>query len=559
MGSASTKLTPCVAFGLFYTLVLALGVALGVRVIVDGYSPVPYADLWGLLSFVERGLRGDFGLSDLWEQWNEHRFFLARIHLLVDYRFFEGTNVYLFVSIATSCLLLAGTFGAAVWFDTRDWLLALGTLSVAGTSALPLAGLENLTLAVQVSFVQVFLWATVSILGVVMAARSTVASRQAIGSVVAAIAAIAATYSLANGLITWVVVVLLAVVLRLQRRFTAALVIVGLVTTATYMWHYEFVSERNLSDPVGLAHYVVLYLGAAPTPTPGLAAVVGAAGLILLLLLCGLVWADRFGHSILIPFGAGAAGFIALTAAQTATGRLDLGVSQALASRYSIASYTFWLGLFVGFFPVVRERLRTRPWAVPGYLAGAAVVALVISYGALPPSSQLRSFVVGRQATVVAYRAGVEDLFSSSIPGLRFGPGVTSALRFMEREKLGPWSPDGMVDAMRVTGPSNRTDHECLGQLDSTTSVPGGTRFQGWIAAPAGETSSPNLVVLDAAARRAGLGLVGLHRPDVGQPGIADPEWRGFVAYVRGKPTSPLDVVLLADDGVNAVCRLRAQ
>jgi hypothetical protein len=555
MGTASTKLTPRVAFALFYTLVLALGVALGVRIIVDGYSPVPYADLWGLFPFIERGLRGDFGLSDLWAQWNEHRFFLARIQFLVDYRFFEGTNIYLFVSIATSCLLLAGTFAAAVWFDTRDWLLTLGTLAVAGTSALPLAGVENLTLAVQVQFVQVFLWATVSILGVVMATRSTVAPRQAIGSGVAAIAAIAATYSLANGLLTWVVVVLLAVVLRLERRCTAALVIVGLVTTATYLWHFEFVRERSLSDPVGLAHYVVLYLGAAPTPNPGSAAVVGAAGFMLLLLLCGVVWADRFGRSILVPFGAGVSAFIALTAAQTATGRLDLGVSQALASRYSIASYTFWLGLFVGFFPAVRERLRSVPLAVPGYLAGAAVVALVISYGALPTSSQLRSFVVGRQATVVAYRAGVED-GSFSIPSLQFGPGVTSALRFMERETLGPWSPGGMVDAMRVTGPSNRTDHECLGQLDSKASVRGGSRLRGWIAARAGETRSPNLVVLDAAGRRTGLGLVGLHRPDVEQTGIADPEWRGFVAYVRGKPTSPLEVVLLADDGVTAVCRL---
>lgn len=559
MGTASTKLTPRVAFALLYTLVLALGVALGVRVIVDGYSPVPYADLWGLLSFVERGLRGDFGLSDLWAQWNEHRFFLARLQLLVDYRFFEGTNIYLFVSIAMSCLLLAGTFAAAVWFDTRDWLLALGTLAVAGTSALPLAGAENLTLAVQVSFVQAFLWATIAILGVVIAARSTVASRQAMGSAVAAIAAIAATYSLANGLLAWVVVVLLAVMLRLERRFTAALVIVGLATTATYLWHYESVGERSLSDPVALAHYVVLYLGAAPTPTPGIAAVVGAAGLILLLPLCGLVWADRSGHSILVPFGAGVSTFIALTAALTATGRLDLGVSQALASRYSIASYTFWLGLFVGFLPFARERLRSVPLALPGYLAGAAVVALVISYGALPPRSQLRSFVVGRQATVVAYRAGVEDLFSSSIPGLQFGPGVTSALRFMERERLGPWAPGGMVDAMRVTGPGNRTDRECLGQLDSRTSVPRGTRLQGWIAPPAGETSSRHLVVLDAAGRRIGLGLVGLHRPDIDQPGIADPVWRGLIAYIRGKPTPPLDVVLLTADGVNAVCRLRAR
>jgi hypothetical protein len=407
-----------------------------------------------------------------------------------------------------------------------------------------------------VQFVQVFLWSAVSVLGVVMAARSAVASRRAIGTGVAAVAAIAATYSLANGLLTWVIVVCLAILLRLERRCTAALVCVGLLTTATYLWHFEFARERSLSDPVGLAHYVVLYLGAAPTPNAGSAAIVGAAGLVLLILLCGLFWAERGGRSLLVPFGAGLSAFIALTAAQTATGRLHLGVEQALTSRYSIASYTFWLGLFVGFLPAVRERLRSVPWAVPGYLAGAALVALAISYAALPSSAELRSFVAGRQATVVAYRAGVEDVFASPIPGLQFGPGVTSALRFMEREQLGPWAPGGMVDAMRVSGPSSRTDRECLGQLDSQASVPGGTRLQGWIAAPAGETSSPHLVVLDAAGRRAGLGLVGLHRSDVAEPGIADREWRGFVAFMRGEPTPPVEVVLLAEDGTDALCRL---
>ena len=555
MRTASTKLAPRVVFALFYALVLVLGVAAGIRVMVEGYSPVPLGDLFGLFSFIERGLRGDFGLSDLWAQWNEHRIFLARIQFLIDYRFFEGTNIYLFVWIATSCLLLAGVFAAAVWLDTRDWLLTLGALAVAGTSALPLAGVENLTLAVQVQFVQVFLWATVSILGVVLAARSRVAARQAIGSGVAAIAAILGTYSLANGLLTWVVVIILAVVLRLERRYTYALVVVGLVTVGTYLWHFEFARERSLSDPVGLAHYVVVFLGAAPTPDPASAAVVGAVGLMLSLLLCGLAWADRFGRSILVPFGAGVSAFIALTAAQTATARLDLGVSQAGTSRYSIASYTFWLGLFVGLFPLVREKLRSMRFAAPGYLAGAAVVAFVISYLALPARSELRSSVVGRQATVVAYRVGVEDT-SRPIPFFQGGPSVTRALRFMESEKLGPWSPGGMVDTMHVTDANNRADHECLGQLDSKAPVRGGTRLRGWIAVRAGETSSPNLVVLDATGRRIGLGLVGLHRPDIDQPGIADPEWRGFIAYVRGKPTSPLEVVLLADDGVGAACWL---
>ena len=557
--TAGMTRAPRVVFALVYVSVLAVGVALGIRVIADGYSPVPLADLWGLLEFVERGVRGDFGVADLWAQWNEHRFFLARVQFLVDYRFFEGTNVYLFVSIATTCLLLAGTFAAAVWLDTRDWLMTLGTLAVAGTSALLLAGQENLTLAVQVSFVQAFLLSTVSILGVTMAARSTVPTRRAIWTGVTAVAAVAATYALANGLLAWVVVVALALVLRLERRHVAALVIVGAVTIATYLWHFESVGERTYSDPLGLAHYVVVYLGAAPTPNQGTAAIAGAAGLVLLALLCRLVWIDRSGRSILVPFGAGVAAFIALTAAQTATGRLDLGVSQALASRYSIASYTFWLGLFVGFLPTVRARLRSVSWAAPAYLAGAALVALGLGYGAVPSGDDLRSLQVGREATVVGFRVGVEDE-TESVRDVQFvWTPVTNALRWMERERLGPFAPGGMADGMRVDGPSGTPERRCLGTLDAAEEVRAGSRLGGWIAPPGGEASSRNLVVLDARGRRAGLGVVGFQRTDVDEPGIDDAAWRGFVAYVRGAPDEPLAVVLLAEDGVTALCGLTAE
>jgi len=542
-------------FAAYYVAVLAVGVALGVRIVVDGYSPIPHSDLWGFFDFIEPALRGDVGLGDLWAQWNEHRFLLARIQFLVDYRFFDGTNTYLFAWIATSCLLLAGTFATAVWLETRDWLVALGALAVAGTTALPLAGVENLTLAVQVQFVQVFLWSAVAILAVVLAARSTVTSRQAIGSGVAAVTAIIATYSLANGLIAWAVVVALAVALRLDGRCTAALVGVGLATAASYLYRFEFVEERTLWDPVGLFHYVALYLGAAPTPNPGSAAIVGAVGVVLLLILCRLFWSHRSGHSVLVPFGAGVAVFIALTAAQTATGRLELGVTQALSSRYSIASYTFWMALFVGFLPFVRQRLRSTPLALPGCLAAAGAVALALSYAALPTSGQLRSLVIGREATVVAYRAGVED-DSLTIPSVKGSPGITRALRFMEREGLGPWAPGGPSVATRVPKPAQSADRNCLGRVEVTTRLRLGSSLRGWIAAPVSTSTSPHLVVLDASGRRVGFGLVGFESPGVDRPDILDPHRSGFVAYVRGRPSPPLDVTLLADDRA-ARCRLR--
>jgi hypothetical protein len=550
----STRLR--LAWAFLYVAVLAVGVAVGIQVLVDGYSPVPYGDLWAQFPFIERGVRGDFDLGDLWAQWNEHRIFLARIQFLLDYSMFGGTNVFLFAVTATSCLLLAATFAIAVWADSRDWLLALGTLAVAGTSALPLAGIENLTLAFNVHFVQTFLFATISILAVVMGARSAESSRQAIWSGVAAITAVAATYSTANGTLTWAVVVLLGMLLPLERRFTAALAVTGGVTVATFLWHFRFTEGRTLSDPVGLVHFVALYLGGAPTPSSATAAMAGAAGLVLFALLCRLFWRGRSGRSTLVPFGAAVAAFCVLTAAVTAVGRLEFGTSQALASRYSVGSFTFWLGLLVGFLPTVREQLRSRASAVPAYLGAAAIIALVLGYMTISPS-ELRTEVAGKRATVVAYRVGVMDPDNEQY--VRAGALVTGVFDWMQREKLGPWSPGGMVDGMRVTGTTLSPDRACLGEVESAERVRGGRRLTGWVAAPDGDETSRNLVVLDARGQRAGLGLVGFHRRGVEQADLADADWRGFVAYVRGQPTAPLDVVLLADDGMNAVCRLRSQ
>ena len=233
-----------IAFAAGFVVVFAVGVALGLRVMVDGYSPVPFADFWAQFPFIERSVRGDFGLGDLWAQHNEHRIALARIQFLLDYRFLDGTNVFLFASIAASCLLLAATFAVAVWLDTRDWLLALGMLAVAGTATMSPAGIENLTWAFQVQFVQVFLFAALAILAVVVAARSEATSRQAGLTAAAALAAIAATYSMANGFLVWPIVVALAVVLHLKVRVAGALALVGrrdgvLVLLALRVQHYR--------------------------------------------------------------------------------------------------------------------------------------------------------------------------------------------------------------------------------------------------------------------------------------------------------------------------------
>jgi hypothetical protein len=268
-----------------------------------------------------------------------------------------------------------------------------------------------------------------------------------------------------------------------------------------------------------------------------------------------LCWRERSRRTVALPFGAGVATFAVLTAAETAVGRLDLGgITQALSSRYSIGSATFWLALLVGFVPTVRELARSVPVVPFAYFAGAAAVAVFVAFRMLPADTYLPGVTFGRELTMVAYRSGVEDR-SQRAPVGQAGPGVYEALAWMRTKRLGPWAPGGMVDAMRVEGPRSRTARRCRGEIDGVHPILGGIRVEGWIDAPAGEPVSRNLVVLDRTDDRVGFGLAGAYRPDARTVG-ASSDWRGFVAYAsEGK--SPVDIVLLDGDGVDAVCRLR--
>lgn len=547
------RLAAGVAFGVLGTL----GIGLGIKVIVDVHSPVPFADFWSQFPFLERAIAGDWSISELWAQHNEHRILVPRIQFLLDYRFFDGTNVFLFCTIAASLLLLAGTFAAVVWLETHDRLLAWGAFCASAIATMSPAGWENLYWAFQVQFVQVFLFATLAIFAVIVAARSSAPTVRFLMTAACAIAAIAATYSMANGFLVWVVVLLLAVMLEMGLRVSASLAFVGAVTLVSYLWHFEFSTRGSLSDPAGLGSFVGVYLGSALRELgESVSGAVGGVGIGLFVLLVFLAWRHRAQGSIAIPFGAGVGLFVLLTAAQTSAGRLYLGISQALDSRYAIGSFTFWLALLVGFLTPLRERFaRVAPICCPAYLGGAALLSLVIGVISLPSGTLLRTLVAGKEVTVVAYLSGVDDR-SGTLTGGPSGSTVSSAFRWMERRNLGPWAPGGMAEDMHFTLPSTELSRACRGAIEFVEPVGGGLRLRGWIAPPGGERASRNLAVFDGGSSPRGAGRVGTHRPDVSASGAVSSDWTGFNAYARGNPPFPLFVLLIGDDRTSVVCHL---
>jgi hypothetical protein len=503
--------------------------------VVEGYTPVPFADFWGQFAFIERAMRGDLRIGDFWAQSNEHRIVLGRVEFLLEYRFFGGRYIFLFAVIVTSLLLTAALFAAVAWTATQDRLVSWGSFCVAAIALVSPAAWENLTWAFQGPFVQVFLFGVLAIASVVWAVRSR---RRGMWTAVAAVAAIAATYSLANGLLVWLVLLALALRLGLGTRRTSLLAVAGALTAFSYLWHFQPVERHasygeSLSHPVELAKYVLVYLG-SPLEQAGVwaAGIAGFVGVALCALLTGVAWRR---HAMVATFGTGIAVFILLTAVETAVGRLNLGTEQALSSRYATASFVFWLGLLIGFLPAMRA-------FAPLYLGAAALIALAVGFEARPSRASLRSTVTGKELTVVAFRSGVTDT-ARTVTGTPPSPQVADALRWLQRHLLGPWAPGGMVDDARVELPAASISERCGGQIEAREVIGRGVRVVGHIEPPADRRASHDLVVVDSAGAELGFGLRGTDRSD------------GFVAYGRSRAARP-HVVLVAPDHRTPLCRL---
>ncbi|MBX5488211.1 MAG: hypothetical protein IRZ17_16585 [Mycolicibacterium hassiacum] len=535
-----------------FSLALALALSLAAYVQVASYSPVPFWDMWDELRGVQAALSGQLTIGDLWAQHNEHRILLSRIQFIADYAFFGGRLLFLLASIFASSLLLAIVLASPARSVWREQGTATGFLAACVAGVLSPAGWENLTWPFQIGFVQTYLFAVSAV--AVSACRLRPETRPGgkvhwagLGATVAL--AGAATYSMANGLLTWPVVIGIMLARRVGPRSTALATIAGAAFAASYLWRYHPVAGHtpytwSVEHPLAMGRYVAAFLG-HPASILGSTAeqVVGAAGvLVALALIAHAARLGRVPNGRVVLFGAGAAAFALASAIETALGRLGFGIGQALSSRYAIGAAVFWLGLLVGLAPIAAGRVRIlvraggRAMDVTGTAFAACAVALwiAIDVASLPSATALDGIKTRGDAAVVAFMSRVDDP-SATEAVFPDAATVAADLAWLRREGLGPWSGGLARTLERVPGhvASPGGLEPCRGWIDATTTLSDGRKISGWILAPPGRAGSAALDVVDRSGEQKGLGLVDVNRPDVAAAVSGAGSHVGFVAYAR--------------------------
>ncbi len=414
------------SFRQWYPLLYLLPILLtGAAVLSFGVN-VPFLDQWAMVDYFRVMKEGTLQFWQLWAQHNEHRIVIPRLVFLA-LGFASNWNTIL--EMLFGVLLISVVLFVLFVLNERtlrrlpegDRLLPRAAFLVSGFILFSLAQHENWFWGFQVTFFLVQFFAALSILVLLIGTVSSFSWRFCI----AALLCVAASFSVAQGLLTWLAMLpLVATSPKTRRsRTVATLVWLSLAAVTGALYFHQYVSPGGaytpdryyaLKHPVEAAHFLMVLLGnqfsrlggggvfGPQFGQPGgadvkailtLATVIGAAFLIAYLLLA--VHAIRIkafeAYKPWIALGL----FGLLSTMMITVGRSGWGLEGALTSRYQTAP-TFLLVSVVQMaaftFRAQRSRLKFY-----GFSVVLVVLLCAIAVNTISSVPQITKIQKGRQ------------------------------------------------------------------------------------------------------------------------------------------------------------------
>ena len=347
------------------------------------YCPLPVQDYWRIPENLADYQK--FHLATLWRQHNEHRIVFPEIVFAIDVLAAHG-RLILPIVCSFVCYALA-------WA-----VLSLTVMSDSGMSfyervlAVLVAGVAAFWQGSAISLAQPFLlqWPMMQ-LGVVLSlffVKKAADTSRKFFLVAAIAAAVVATYSSANALFLWPLLIGVAFLIRLSKPFLAALGISAVVFEGLFFVGYRFTGQINLlallKNPRYFAGFIASYLSMpfGGIKSPAFGEFIGLLLLLILFVLFALV--KRRGLAATSPaiILCGYCVFCLLTVLITAAGRMDPGdasFTTAKAARYLSMPLMNWAALVL-LYCWLSARLKWRILTTERLVIGSAALLLLGQY-----------------------------------------------------------------------------------------------------------------------------------------------------------------------------------
>ena len=547
-------------------------------IVHNGYTPLPYVDSWNF--WRSRIFHGNF-TAFLFNEHAEHRIAVPRLFFIIDGLVFHARNVFTLV-----CSLLAQLV-TGVWLyklarrtgDFRRGSLVL--LGCAICSALFSAQqFPNLVRAFQIATTMLYCAFCGSILALLRASEGREEGlRRELWFAVSCVSALVATYSSASGLLSWPILLILALWLGLPLRFRLALAVNLVLATGSYLRGYYTPPGFNTPlDEVG-HHFTgvflraVTFLGAPSDPIHpviaglfgprsdvsrvALAAACGSVGMAATLWGLILLWRRRErytkGHAALVHIAL----FGVLSAGLVGMGR-STPIIQAMSDRYETHALVFWVALGAFYWACVERRL-TALRATWRQMAFSAIVLCPILTLAFRQPFWLE-YSKGYAESLGQIEASlVADVYDPPVWQWTFppsGPAIIPPVSYLRRNRLSVFTEAWTAWVGQPVETLFRVDRAevCLGYFDGATPVISqfkpGWQVTGWAWDRRRKSGPETVILVDPAHRIAGVARNMFERTDVRRviPEVQSLRvgWRGYVA---GSEPATLAAYLVERDG----------
>lgn len=520
----------------------------------NNYSPVPFWDMWN--GYLEFYMRSGEGWGPWWELHNEHRLVVPKTIFWLELTLFNGSLIALFT---LNVLLALAVFACFLGIFSRlvpDWRrtpAALALVGLLGVLSFSWLQADNFTWAFQSQFFLAYLLPLLSF-SVLAMARSRQSTRL---FMLALLLGVLSAGTMANGVIALPVMVVLALVLGLGWVRTLSVAVVAAVVLTCYFSNYHTpaghgsILEVLRTEPLGVLEYVLLYLGSP------LFFMLDGDSFLMPKLAGGFLVASAAYFTLRGLFGEEAKPqqwallafllFVGGTAMGTASGRLTLGLDQALTSRYITPVLMAWSALLVLYFSYVGRRMLGSLWGLGIF---AVLVGLLVPF-------QLRTLerppvMLERTVAGLALELGARD--AEYIAKVYFDMERALAISAQARpQHLSIFAYPSIAGASQRLGETLEAlpEARCNGSFDLAIPLPeerAFVRVEGWLYQQQAMLTPQTVLLLDGERKVVGYALTGRQRPDVAAAIAPQAEYAGFLGYQR----SDTEAIFLV--GQNPAC-----
>lgn len=560
----------------FAAIALALvSLALTAQAVLSAWSPLPFWDQW------ERVTTGQL-FANWFAPHNEHRIVVPSLFFMIDSSLFGGRNVFLLVSI---WVIQAVHTALLIWLARRAGARGVSLLLMGGfITGLMFAGaqVENFYWGFQVQFVLVYLLATTCLAITVLAPIGWK------GDAAAMIAGFAAAFTFSAGLVVLPAAATGAFLAGKGWRRTGILAAAAILAGLLYVTGLDMSGPSsggsNAQNLLNVVYYLLVYLGGPlgdafarsglSDIAPALRDRVQAAqffgmaglGLALLMVPATLLRGGTRTRLVLLLI----AGVVVVAGLLTGFGRVEMGASQAMASRYATPVLLFWATLGALAWPLVRS-IPSRNWREGGFIVlGAAFIGanwLLVEnreeWLNLARAQGERSL---RAETAILVGAPDRPVLAGVYP---VPARVLEQARFLSENRLSVfaseeagWLGTGVAEAGEIVA-----DGRCTGSVDVRNALPalngshrGFVQLAGWAYDMEAGDSLRTYVIAGPDGRVRGLGRLVADRPDVTAAVSLVTRLRtGWTGHAQADANETLTVYGVLDSGrERRLCRIGA-